>query len=197
MMEILTAVGTFGQFVVVLAAAAFALRQLRQLHRQNELQATLPFLAIQRSDAYFEAMAAVENAIANPPGPEFQWQDWQTAEHWRLRWMGNLFNEIGLLINAGLIDGNVVQGSYHHHIVRAWDALLPYTALRRTTGNYPALFTAFESLAVRARAVTIRFQDGNAFTRRSLPPNLREEFDRSQRAVLEFAEPAQPATSDE
>ena len=62
----LSAIGTFGQFVVVTVAAAFATVQIRQLRRQNELQATIPYFSYSHSTAYRSAVQLVRMQTSAP-----------------------------------------------------------------------------------------------------------------------------------
>jgi hypothetical protein len=187
MWEAMMAAGTFGQFIVVLAAAIFALRQLRVLRRQTELEATLPFLTIQRSPEYSNGVLALRKLAANPPTPaRLDTDDWWSPDFADLRWIGNFFNEIGILTHEGLIDGETVLWNYRTHITMAWDALLPYTAHFRTARNIPNFWAPFEALAVRARAASA--QTRQSHVRERLPAALRQDYDRSRQHVLDVAQ---------
>jgi hypothetical protein len=191
MWEALIAVGTFGQFIVVLAAALFALRQLRVLRRQTELQATLPFLTIQRSPEYTNGVVALRKLVADPPTfARIDAEDWWSIDLAGLRWIGNFFNEIGILTHERLIDGDTVLWNYRFHILLAWDALLPYTAHFRTVRNYPNFWAPFEALAVRARAASVATR--YVQVRERLPVALRADYDRSREGVLDFAKRCAP-----
>lgn len=50
--DAIAALASFGQLVVVLLAATLGFAQLRQLHRQNELQATIPYFAYTRTSEF-------------------------------------------------------------------------------------------------------------------------------------------------
>ncbi len=55
--------GVFGQFVVVLVAATLGVAQLRQLHRQNELQATIPCLVYTRTTEFNTGFRIVRDEV--------------------------------------------------------------------------------------------------------------------------------------
>ena len=190
MWENISAAGSFGQFIVLLAATAFAVRQLRQLHRQNELQASLPYLAIGRTEEWRRARRAIDAIVADPVRDRpFDVREWEGEDSSSpLVWMGNFFNEIGALVQLRLIDGDEVLWSYRFAIIRAWDALLPLTSYYRTAGGYPEVWSGFEALMIRARALGP--EAAATRMRELLPKHLREEFDRSNRAVLQYADRA-------
>ncbi len=52
--EVLGAVGAFGQFLVLFVAAIVAFEQIRQVHKQNELQALMPLLLFSNSAEFFK-----------------------------------------------------------------------------------------------------------------------------------------------
>ena len=191
--EMLSAIGTFGQFIVVIAAAAFATMQIRQLRRQNELQATIPYFAYARSEAYRSAARLVRMQLSDRPdeqlaaalgsGEDLDPRVQELGAH------GDFFNELGLLVQEGLIDGRVVLTHFYFHIVATWTVLQPFVAKRRRTQK-SHMWGSFEALAVRARTVTPA--DRVKRLRRQLPAELRDDFDRSLKLTTEPPETASP-----
>ena len=178
--EMLSAIGTFGQFIVVIAAAAFATMQIRQLRRQNELQATIPYFNYARSEVYRSAARLIHMQRSDPPDEQLAIAlaaaDVSDPRVQQLSAHGDFFNELGLLVQEGLIDGRVVLTHFYFHIGAAWAVLRPFAAkCRRTQKSH--MWGSFEALAVRARTVTP--SDRVKRLRRQLPAALRADYERS------------------
>jgi hypothetical protein len=176
--DALGAIGSFGQFVVVVAAAFFGAAQLRHLRRQNELNATLPYFAYQRTDAYLRAALIVRTATeGGDPALRavIASEDITDPRFVELLRLGMFLNEMALLIESGVIDGDVLLPNFGWQIMTTFDLMRPWVAARRRT--LPATWVPLEALAVRARA--IRPQDRLITVRKQLPPRLRDAFDRS------------------
>ena len=94
----------------------------------------------------------------------------------KIWFVANFFNEMGLLVEKGLIRGDTVLPNYRSNIIMAWDVLIPMVRQHRTGPGWSA-WAPFEALAVRARGMNVdrRFAE----VRASLPPALRADFDRS------------------
>jgi hypothetical protein len=178
--DALSAIGSIGQFVVVLVAAFLGIRQLVHLRRQSELEASIPLLSTARSEehqAAYSLMVAANGgedpdlvaAIANGDIADPRVRAVLTYAH--------LLNEIGLLVEEGLIQGTGIIPHYRGAIVMAWDLVTPYVAKQRRNASGSSFFVPLEALAVRARALTTegRF----SIARASLPRELRAAFDRS------------------
>jgi hypothetical protein len=178
--EMLSAIGTFGQFIVVIAAAAFATMQIRQLRRQNELQATIPYFNYARSEAYQSAARLIRMQASDHPDEQLAAalaaDDDSDPRVEELGTHGDFFNELGLLVQEGLIDGRVVLTHFYFHIVVTWTVLHPFVAIRRRAQK-SHMWGSFEALAVRARTVTP--SDRAKRLRSQLPAELRADYDRS------------------
>jgi hypothetical protein len=189
--EMLSAIGTFGQFIVVIAAAAFATMQIRQLRRQNELQATIPYFNYARSEAYRSAARLVRMQLSDRPDEQLAIAlaagDDSDPRVQELGTLGDFFNELGLLVQEGLIDGRVVLTHFYIQIGLAWTVLQPFVAKRRRTQK-SHMWGSFEALAVRARTVTP--SDRAKRLRSQLPAELRADFDRSLELTNAFPETA-------
>lgn len=178
--DALTALGAFGQFIVVLVAGFLGLRQLVHLRRQSELEASLPLLSAARS-AENQAAYALVVAAANGTDPELcaeleKPESGDPRAHAVLTF-AHFLNEIGLLIEEGLITGSTIIPHYRTAIVMTWDLIVPFVRQRRQDELGSSFFTPFEALAVRARAMAA----GDRFVtaRESLPRSLRPAFDQS------------------
>ena len=174
----LAAAGSFGQFIVVLVAAILALRQLEHLRRQSELQASIPFLGEIQKSAFLEGLALVVAAAGGDVELRALVERGEVADPrvGKVLHVAMFFNNMGILVEKGLIRGETIIPSYRWQIVMAWDLLLPY-ARKRRAGTSWAHWAPFEALAVRARAMNV--ENRFAEVRASLPPPLRANFDRS------------------
>jgi hypothetical protein len=175
----LGAAGSFGQFLVVLVAAILALRQLDHLRRQSELDASIPHLRENRTPQFLDTMALV-GAVADGGDEQLRAViDGGHSTDPRLRqifMLGMFFNELGLLVEKGLIRGDTILPLYRQEIITTWAVTLPMVR-RGRAGREGSMWAPFEALAVRARAINVegRFSE----IRASLPASLRADFDHS------------------
>lgn len=179
--DAVAALAGFGQFVVVFLAATLGFAQLRQLHRQNELQATIPYFAYTRTSEFNAGFLIVRNetlgltndlelraalAIADLAHPRVMLV-FNTA---------NFFNELGVLVQERMIDEATVVSYFRFQILSTWEIFRPMCAYRRRAGVV-SFMAPFEALAIRAEA----YDEADRFRqcRRGLPPHLRTAYDRS------------------
>ena len=183
MTEWLSAIGSFGQFIVVLAAALFAVVQLRQIRRQVDLQSIEPLFSFSRTEEFQGLIDAVRALHA--AGPE-AWTDrsrWESTEFRKVVRFGALGNEVGTLVAARLLPQDLFTPIFRPYFLLAWDVLGPWLAEYRH-GN-PAMtiprFAAFEALIVRTSTETDI--DRFAQMRAALPPAIRERYTESNARV--------------
>jgi hypothetical protein len=161
-------------------AAFLGLRQLVHLRRQSELEASLPLLSAARS-AENQAAYALVVAAANGTDPELcaelEKRESSDPRAHAVLTFAHFLNEIGLLIEEGLITGSTIIPHYRTAIIMTWDLVVPFVRQRRQDELGSSFFAPFEALAVRARAMTA----GDRFmtARESLPRSLRPAFDQS------------------
>jgi hypothetical protein len=194
MLEWLSAIGSFGQFVVVFAAATFALGQIRQIRRQADLQSLESFIRFVHSED-FEALV---NALRHLRSEGYEaWSDparWESADFRRVIRFAFMGNTIGILISEGLISENLIVPAFRPQFLQAWEVLGPWLAVQRHGGEASVPYLpAFESVVVRATAD--RFRNRVAQLRAALPPKLRPRFDESN-ARIRALYVASQATSD-
>jgi hypothetical protein len=194
--DALGAVATAGQFVVVFIAATLALAQLRQLHRQNELQATIPYFAYTRTTEFNVGFRIVRDEVLGVTNDVELQAALAAADlaHPRVIAVFNLanfFNELGVLVQARMIDVDTVVPYFRFQIVSTWEVFRPMCAVRRRNG-VAGFMAPLEALAVRATA----YDERNRFaqTRRALPPHLRAAFDRSVEETAVFDQDAAVST---
>lgn len=178
MTEWLSAIGSFGQFVVVSAAALFAVFQLRQIRRQVDLQSIESFLNYSRSEEFEILNDAVRRL--HDEGPK-AWSDplrWESDDFRRVVRFAVLGNHIGVLVAARLIREEMIVPAYRPFLLRAWDVLVPWIAAQRHAGETTVpMLAAFESLVVRMTGDG--FVDRFAQMRKALPPAARTRYDES------------------
>jgi hypothetical protein len=174
------AVASFGQFVVVFVAAFFALWQVKQMRRQSELEASLSLLAWARSAEYHDAYPHV--IAAAPAGSDVRVAlengDETDPRVFKVLSFAHFLNEIGILVEQDLIKGSTVVPYYREAIVVTWSLVVPFVARRRRDVSGSSFFAPLEALVLRASAVS--GCDRFSRIRRSLPRSLRPSFDRSR-----------------
>ena len=182
MLEWLSAIGSFGQFVVVFAAATFALVQLRQIRRQGDLQSMDSFMQFVHTED-FEALVSALRHLRSE-GYE-AWSDparWESADFRRVIRFAFMGNTVGVLAAERLIPENLIIPPFRPFFLQAWEILGPWLAVQRHGGEASVpLLSAFESVVVRATAD--RFGDRVAQLRAALPPELRPRFDESNARI--------------
>ena len=193
--DAVAAVGSFGQFVVVLIAATLGVAQLRQLHRQNELQATIPYFAYTRTTEFNLGFRIVRDEVLGVTDDVELKAALAAADlaHPRVIAVFNLanfFNELGVLVQERMIDVDIIVPYFRFQIITTWSVFRPMCAARRRNG-VGGFMAPLEALAVRAAAydASARF----AQSRRALPPRLRADFDRSVAETAAFQTPQTPS----
>lgn len=141
--DALAAIGSFGQFIVVLGAAFFGYAQLKQLRRQNELQATIPYFAFTRTDDFNRAFRIVRDEVLGVNEDETLRPAIARAD--------NFFNELGVLVQEDMIDEATAVGFFRFQIGATWQTFRPKVANRRSAG-VNGFMAPLEALAVRAAA---------------------------------------------
>jgi hypothetical protein len=174
------AIASFGQFVVVFVAAFFALWQVKHMRRQSELEASLPLLAWARSAQYRDAYPHVIGAAAADSEVRIALEHGEETDPrvFKVLTFAHFLNEIGILVEQDLIKGSTVVPYYREAIVVTWDLVAPFVARRRRELPGSSFFAPLEALVLRANAGS----GGDRFSRirRSLPRSLRPSFDRSR-----------------
>ncbi len=142
-LEILNTAASLLTVVIVAATATAALVQLKHLRLSNQIDAMLEIGKRFDGSAYIEASAMVGrelNAVLSDPsfrryesltlGAPLPEVDSQQLEVRRAAIsVGNMFDEMGLLLKNGCIDRDMFVYQYERLIVQEWTRLTPYTAL--------------------------------------------------------------------
>lgn len=178
----LSAIASFGQFVVVTAAAIFAYMQLRGLRRQQEGQIVQHIFDKLNHPDFAAALDFVYHQLPdrlNDPDYVRRILDGKAtaSSHSELIVM-HFFNEIGLLVHERLVSELVVP-FVASPCVRAWDRLVPVVELMRR--RFPHAYTPFEALVARSRAVDMAAINERF---RSQTPQLRLEWESTARDLV-------------
>lgn len=178
--NVVIAIGSFGQFIVVFVAAFFALWQVKHMRRQSELEASLSLLAWVRTAEYRDAYPHVIEAADAGSEVRAALQDGDETDPRvvKILSVAQFLNEIGILVEQDLIKGSIVVPYYREAVVVTWSLVLPLVARRRREESGSSFFAPLEALVLRANALSVR--DRISRVRRSLPRSLRPAFDRSQ-----------------
>lgn len=162
-LELINTFGSLLTVVIVAATATAAIIQLRHLRASNEINAVLNigerFRAPAYVDAYLlvgrklgaalgdESFRAYEIAHArNLPLPELDAAVLETRRAAIL--IGNMYEELGILIKNGIIDQKLFVYEYSPHIVEQWNHLEHYIAFLREAHGTNTTWEMFEWLVV-------------------------------------------------
>lgn len=146
--DALAAISSFGQFIVVLAAAFFGFAQLKQMRRQSELQATIPYFAYTRGEEFNRAFRIVRAEIFDRNSdPQLRAaiaqadiNDPRVASLFNL---ANFFNELGVLVQEDMIDRQTVLSFFRGQILATWELFEPFVIARRTYPGAGSIFVNF------------------------------------------------------
>jgi hypothetical protein len=163
--EAITAIGSVGTGVVIFLTVIFARRQveltrqqLHQLRQATQLEGAIAIYAELESPRVEAArMFVLLELPAKMKDPTFrdevrlvaQVDETQHQELIILR----TYDRIGIYIDAGLIDGDVIYRGAMGRILTMWEALADVVAIHRQTAAF--LWSGFEGLASGARAFAV------------------------------------------
>ena len=180
--DAVAAIGSFGQFVVVLTAGFFGYSQLKALHRQNELQATIPYFAYTRTKEFWAGFKIVRSIVYDGNDDaellaQIRTGDINDPRVLALLNLANFFNELGVLVQEDMIDGTTILAFFRGQIISTWQVFEPFVITRRQQTAMGGMFANFEALAIRAQHTS----DDKRFerARRLLPAQMRAAFDAS------------------
>ncbi|HEY4432977.1 MAG TPA: hypothetical protein VGM99_01130 [Candidatus Cybelea sp.] len=179
--ESVIALATVAQVLLLGAAAAVALVQMRHLRRQNDLAAFLEMMKVYNSPELRRARAFVTDELEERlRDPEFRHEIVEgrgSAEHHPERVVLTSFATAGLM--SRLVTWDLIVRFYLNMAPSFWTRLLPVIALMRT--RVPYAMVSFQELVTRCRAVNedkLRAQD---YAR--MPNSLRPMWAETQREV--------------
>lgn len=155
--EIMTAWGTVALAVFTLAlavAAGFALVQIREVRRARNAQVALEMSARWTDAAFRRVRQKVDEAAKGEGALKQAMLDHYNsgADEYRSFLMEpDYFEDLGVLVNHGGIDFDVVRDSLGITVARRWDKWRPFINHLRDEIANPTAFSRFEDLAKRIR----------------------------------------------
>jgi hypothetical protein len=158
-LELVNTLATFGTFLVIAGTAIAALVQLRHARGSNQIAALDELREAFQSQEFSDASNFLDTQLGElvkNPAFRYQWahrpartEEFRVAID-RIRLIGNYFEDVGALILAGLLDGELAVPIYGTDVIRAWDELEPLTAIsRRVRGK--AIWENFEYAAMLSK----------------------------------------------
>lgn len=126
-------------------------RQLRLASSENHLPVVLDAFKETRSAAWLVAQEYVLTELAEQHKPDRGLRGLPEQARAHASAIGTFYDDLGKLVAHGMIEQNLIIGSYGTNIVRLWDALAPYVYTERH--KYGLHFWIyFEDLAARTAA---------------------------------------------
>jgi len=162
-LELLNTVASLATVAIVSATAIAAVIQLRHLRVSNQISAVLSIGERFRAPAYVDAylllgrrlesvledasFRAYEIAHArNLPLPDIDPAQLEVRRAVVL--IGNMYEELGILVKNGIIDRTLFVYQYSPHIIEQWNQLKYYIAFVREAAGTNAIWEMFECLVV-------------------------------------------------
>lgn len=149
---------TLGTFVVIAVTAIAAIVQLRHARSSSHI-AALNGLRETRESADFQAASSFVRGVlpAKLEDPAFRYQlavpAARTDENRPLiakaSLVGNYYEQLGVLVNAGLVERELLLQVFVEPIIEAWRSLAQVAAIHRRRS--PAAWEHFEYLTVLAQ----------------------------------------------
>jgi hypothetical protein len=181
-LELVNTLATFGTFVVIAGTAIAALVQLRHARGSNQIAALDELREAFQSREFSEAQNFLDTRLdefVKNPAFRYQWAHRAARteefrdEIERVRLVGNYFEDVGALILAGLLDGDLAIRIYSADVRRAWDKVEPLTAIGRRA-NLLA-WENFEYVAMLSKK-WIEQHSAGAYPRRAPRLQLKDEW---------------------
>lgn len=153
--ELINSLATCGTFLVIAATAIVAIIQLRHVRSNNQIAALNELCEPILSTDFVGAWIIGKTLAAKLRDPEFRYEmaerSARTDENrpliGQIYLLGNIYENMGLLVHSGLVDRRLVLKMWASSVVADWEIVAPATAiLRRTAGA--DLWENFEYLAV-------------------------------------------------
>lgn len=164
-LELVSTAATIFTALVIGATAVAALIQLRHLRTGNDIAAMLSIgerfggndfkhaeelivhkLAPAMNDPVFREYVVAYTRDPAPREVQHEYAELRRAA----ALVGNIYEELGILVKAGIVNQSLFLERYCGVIVRGWDRLVDFTALVREAANEPGIWESFEYITVLA-----------------------------------------------
>lgn len=150
--EWVTALATFGTFIVITASATAALVQLRHMRGSNQIAAFNELReAIETAEfraAYLFTVHELPKRLTDPREYPKLAVSPLTGEYEPVRSLANLFESFGTLVKHGVIDKKIACDTWSFIILGSWRSVAPLVAYHREALKTPGIWENFEYLAV-------------------------------------------------
>jgi hypothetical protein len=162
--ELISAIASVGTFVVIAATAVAAIIQLRHLRGSNQIVTVTETRETFESPEFAAARRFVQDdlpAIMQQPG--FSERVARSVPDDELRaayFVSNFYEHLGSFVKYGIIDKRLACDLWSGVVLRDWDALLPFTTLRRRSDKSRAFSENFEYFVVLCQDWDINHPDG-------------------------------------
>lgn len=174
-LEILNTAASLATVAIVSATAVAAIIQLRHLRTSNQISAVLQIGERFEAPAYVDAYLLLSHKLQSVlDDPSFRAYEIAHARQLPLPeinpsllevrraviMIGNMYDEMGVLVQRGIIDRSLFVYQYAPHIVEQWQRLEPYIAFVREASGDNTTWEMFEYLVV----LTMDFTKANPQT---------------------------------
>jgi Domain of unknown function (DUF4760) len=174
-LEVVNTAASLATVAIISATAVAAIIQLRHLRVSNQISAMLEignrFEAPAYVDAYLLLSRKFESTFDDPAFREYEIAHARdlplpgiSPEHLEVRraviLVGNMYDEMGLLVKSDIIDRRLFVYQYAPHIVEQWHRLEHYIAFLRAAAGSDTTWEMFEYLVV----ITLDFMKQNPET---------------------------------
>ncbi|MCB5168805.1 hypothetical protein LG634_28790 [Streptomyces bambusae] len=144
LLAVLVALAALGTSVAV------AQRQLRLAQNSNVLPIVIELFWETREAEFSQAIAYISTRLRAEHSPEDGYRRLPPEPLRHIRRVSLFYDDVGKLVAHGVVDEELVIGSYGLNIVSMWRVLAPYIYRERALTTPAMLY--FEHLAARARA---------------------------------------------
>jgi hypothetical protein len=158
-LELVNTLATFGTFVVIAATAIAAIVQLRHARSSNLIAALNELRETTETPDFRAAQHFVLTELPKKlKDPAFRYQFENPAARTdeirpfiaMVNAIGNFYENVGVLVNTGLVDKGLVMQVWYANVMASWERLAPLAAIhRRRAGD--AVWENFEYLTVLAQ----------------------------------------------
>ena len=134
---------TFIEVLVVIIAAVYAYDQLREASKSRNLTAAMEMINLLGKKEIKDDIAALDELPKNPNKVKNgQWDQIYSVSH--------SFNRVGLLVERGLLQQDILLGMYAETIISTWNKLKPYIDHKRETKirRYQHYFEKLNELSI-------------------------------------------------
>ena len=124
-MDVAALTGAIGA-IVAATALLLSLRQIRLLTRQNLSPVVLEAFREARTDEWFDAFDWIRTDLAREFSPELGVSGLPIVARRRIRKVGFFYDNLGVLVVAGVVPEDLVLGFFGPGMQKCWDVIKPY-----------------------------------------------------------------------